>query len=1131
MTCNWKACTRVFSGLALFNVMVTVSAWGQTITSSIVGQVNDPTGAAISDARVTVKNADTGITSEGVSDSSGAYTVTQLQPGTYDVSVTKPGFTTHSVTGIQVSSSQTVRVDMKLALGAVQETVSVIGEAPLVHTDTQSITDSIPTRVIGDLPKSSQSIDALIGIVPGVAYTGGDAMIAGSGYWGGDDWNLNGVSVQDASNGRGAGAYGLGLITLPSTNALQEFKVASGALNAEFRNTTGISMVLKQGTNSFHGEAYAYFENKLLNANAFLNNAHGQARPDYDRDQYGGLIGGPIKKNKLFFFVDYFHFRQASPSIVSLTFPSAAMRQGDFSALYAQGTQLYNPTSGQPYPGNIINPSSFSSVAKGLLSYLPLPNLSSNAAGLPNGGPNYQAAVGNHFPKSNMDTRVDWQISEKDAVNGFFRFSYSNNWFQAAGNTPPSYGNNANFRDKDWAGSITETHTFSPTSINEFRVAYRDYIQARQGQNFDLKPWTLVPSLPVQNTGGLPTVTFTGYTGLTDWGAGIDFPTYDVEFSNNFTKIHGRHTFKAGILETGYKFSVPGSDGRLTIQLGSYNGAFGSTGAWTGGKGFQGLTPSQGNGFADFLLGYLASSNYATLVNSTLLSSRDWEGYVQDSWQATPRLTINYGIRYMYQSPWQERDRNYSPLDLSNSKLVLLENSSTPVAPRTSYPSLLSSYPFETSQQAGWSRDYYIPNKTNWGPRFGFAWRPFGGSKTVLRGGYGMFYNFIGSELGTLEMTFNPPFRIGPTYATNLPATPPAAGYQPDLSLSNPFPTSGGGAPAANPLVYETPRNYSNPRQQQWTLTLEQQIGQEWMARVSYVGSQVQHLFWYAFNINQPAVQQPNVVLQNQRPYQPWGNINYNASGGLQNFDQLQLELIKRFANGFSFQAEYSWTRSLDDVPVAGTLNNPYCYMCDYGNSDYLPRQRLAFNYLYELPFGKGRHWMNHGGVVNAALGGWELAGITTYSTGAPFSMAFNVPSNVVGWWGGRPDAVAGASLSQGNSSGSHDIVSGVQWFNAGAFAPPQKWAYGNAPRNNVYGPGSENWDISLMKMFYFKGERGTHLQVRTDWFDAFNHFNLGTPGATIGDTRDGGLPVATAGKIFGGSGSRIVQVAMRLIF
>jgi len=313
MTCRILLCGKTVSRLAVLSIIVSGLGWGQTITSTIVGQVNDPSGAGVPDARVTAKNAETGIATEGASDSSGTYTIPQIQPGIYDITVTKTGFVTEAVTAIRVLSSQTVRVDIRLELGTMQQTMSVTGEVALVHTDTQTISSSISNRIMGDLPKSSQSIDALIGLVPGAATTGGNAMIAGSGYWGGNDWNLDGVSMQDASNGRGAGAYGPGLITLPSTNALQEFRVASGALNAEFRNTTGITMVLKQGTNSFHGEAYAYVENKNLNANTFLSNARGQPRPYYDRDQYGGLIGGPIKKNKLFFFADYFHFRQVSP--------------------------------------------------------------------------------------------------------------------------------------------------------------------------------------------------------------------------------------------------------------------------------------------------------------------------------------------------------------------------------------------------------------------------------------------------------------------------------------------------------------------------------------------------------------------------------------------------------------------------------------------------------------------------------------------------------------------------------------------------------------------------------------------------------------------------------------------------
>ena len=284
-------------------------------------------------------------------------------------------------------------------------------------------------------------------------------------------------------------------------------------------------------------------------------------------------------------------------------------------------------------------------------------------------------------------------------------------------------------------------------------------------------------------------------------------------------------------------------------------------------------------------------------------------------------------------------------------------------------------------------------------------------------------------------------------------------------------------------------------------------------------------------------MQQPNVVLQKQRPFQPWGAINYNgAPSGIQNFNQLQLELIKHFSNGLSMQAEYNWTRSLDDVPVAASYNNPWCYRCDYGPSDYQTPQRLVFDYLYELPVGEGRHWLNQKGVANAVLGGWEIAGITTYSAGIPTTgasqLTFTVPTNIIGWWGGRPDRVAGVPLYAGRQH-SHDIVDGVQWFNPAAFAPPQKWTYGDAPRNVIWGPGSENWDMSLMKTFALK--ESLRMQIRADWFDAFNHFNLAnpalSPGLTLGDIRDGGVATPNFGKTFSGSGSRIIQLAARLIF
>ena len=1144
--------------LLLFVMSVAVS--GQQVFSTIVGLVSDPSGATVPDAQITVTNIDTGISVQRQSASAGTYSVGELQPGNYKVEVSKVGFETIQETGITLLAGQTVRVDVQLRVGASKQIVSVTGSAPLVHTDTQSIQASVPTRLIDDIPKSMQSIDTLLALVPGSSYAANNAQIAGSTYWGGDDWSLNGTSVQDATNGRAQNST-VGEVSLPSTNALQEFKLDSVALNAEFRQPTGITMVLKQGTNSLHGEAYGYFENRDLNANAFLSNAEGIPKAAYDRDQYGGLIGGPIIKNKLFFFVDYFHFRQVAPTIVTQTFPSAAMRGGDFGAicktfstggLCTSGTQLYNPTTGAAFPYNNIG-NTFSSSVSTILGYLPLPNdtVSSNLAGLPGGGPNYTGAIPNIFSKNSWDGRIDWTVSPKDTVNGFFRYMTSPKWFYSGGSTPV-YNNYANYRDFDHTISLTEVHSFGGTAVNEFHGTWGNYEQERQGQNPQILPWTIVSGMPVQATYGLPTITATGYSGLpADYGGGQGFPMYTVEFGDNFTKTKGKHTIKAGFLESAYKFSVPDRDGALTGLLGSYNGAFAFTGSFTGGKGFystkSGCSPcaSNGNAFADFLLGDISSDNYAQLINSSQFTSRDSEFYVQDSWQVNPRLTLNYGLRYQYQSMWQVRDLAYTPFDLANDKLMLLQSGSTPVNPPTGYANLLAAYPFETSSSVGINpTKYYQPNTGNWGPRFGFAWRPFGGTRTVIRGGYGFYYSFIPSELGSIVMTFNPPFNNAASYATNLPGTPRAGGFTPDLTFANAFPTGGAHAPTSNPQLYTSPRNVMSDRLEQWALTVEHQYGQQWMTRITYLGQQIQHLAGEDININMPNVQVPNATLQSQRPFQPWGGINYNLPpSGIQNYGQLQLELVKHFSSGFSLQVEYNWTHSLDNVTVANPFNNPWCQKCEYGTSQYMPLQRLVFSYTYELPFGSGRHWLNQRGVVNQVIGGWELAGITGYVGGAPTatSVTFNVPSAVVGWWGGRSDRIAGVPLyakAAGHNVISSGSYSGLNYINQAAFAPPPEWTYGNSARDLIIPPGTENWDMTLLKNFDIHKE-SMRLQVRTDWLDAFNHCNLGTPGLVQGDTRDGGTAVASFGvinscaaTISGESGTgRVIQLGIRLLF
>jgi hypothetical protein len=480
-------------------------------------------------------------------------------------------------------------------------------------------------------------------------------------------------------------------------------------------------------------------------------------------------------------------------------------------------------------------------------------------------------------------------------------------------------------------------------------------------------------------------------------------------------------------------------------------------------------------------------------------------------------------------------------LDLKNNKLALPQDSSTVTAPPEAFPELLAAYPFETTQNAGWSKSYYVPAKKNFGPRFGFAYRPLPGNNTVLRGGWGIYYDTLIAWIGPYENMFNPPWQLGATFTTQLPGNPTAP-FLPDVTFSNPFPAAAAGAPPANPLVYVTDRYIRNPMQQQWNLTLEQQFRENWMARATYVGSKTTHGLFYGSDINKPNVQQPNVPPPQQVTYQPWSQVLYTYTGGFGNFNQLQLELLKRFSDGFQFQAEYNLTSSLDNTPITGGPQNPWNAAADYGNSDGLPRQTLVFNYVYDLPLGRGRKLLAQTNrIVDAVLGGWTVSGISKYQTGAPSSVTFLVPGGYIGWQGGRADLVAGADIYAGQHD-SHDVINGVPWFNTAAFAPPQPWQYGNSERNLLYGPGVWNWDIGVRKLFRIT--ETSQLQFRVDFLNAFNHANLdfgreyqqqgGGTTTVIANTRDGGLPDPRSGKIFSAGtfpGPRVIQLGLKLEF
>ncbi|MGH9353221.1 MAG: hypothetical protein ACRD2G_13850, partial [Terriglobia bacterium] len=557
-----------------------------------------------------------------------------------------------------------------------------------------------------------------------------------------------------------------------------------------------VTMVTKQGTNQFHGQAFDYLQNDALNTNDWSLNLAGEPKPPYRLNQFGGNIGGPIRKDKAFFFFDLNGLRQRTYGIARLEFPSNAMRQGDFSALCSsfgangvctKGTQLYNPFSGSPFPNNQIPSSLITSQAKSLLSYLPPPS-SSASPGLPFGAPNYTASVPISEDFDNYTARLDYQLTPKDKLFGVYNHNTGLPWGVFEGK-PATYGNysNAGFRDQTW--SISETHIFTPVTLNELRLSYFQPGGVRSGENLNFDPRTIFPQLTPSPNRGLPTISMSGYTGLSDFGKGAYAYAPDIEITDDLTHIHGRHTIKAGVDLTGYKEYAPSPNAPL--------GTFTFSGTWTGNSGWPGLPHSVGNSFADFLLGTANSSVTGAAAAFTSVNySNDLEFYAQDSWRVSPRLTLYYGLRYMYQSPWSYRDHLATYVDIQKNVLALPESSSTATLPPVGASAAqFAAYPFTTTQALGLPLNYIEGDKNNWGPRFGFALRPFSDTRTVVRGGWGVYYNFQPDYIGSRDDVLNPPWLNGlggvasQSYTTDLPGKP-VTPFLPDITFQNPFPTT-----------------------------------------------------------------------------------------------------------------------------------------------------------------------------------------------------------------------------------------------------------------------------------------------------------------------------------------------------
>jgi len=1071
--------------LAAFVLLSGTSLFAQTISGSIVGTVKDPTAALVVGAEIIVTNQGTGLTTQAITNAAGEYTVSDLPPGSYKVKGTHAGLAAQEVLDVDLQASRSMRVDLNLSTGEVRSTVVVSARAATVNSEDPTIGSVLQGAIIPTLPVNGRTVDKLLKLSAGVtsdnSSSGTNPRIGGSSYYGGTQFNVDGLTFNDASTG-GAAYSTQGLNTMPSIDAIEELKVDSNNAKPEYEGSVSVTVVTKSGTDKFHGAVWEFNRNKALALkNAFAGTL---AKPKFNRNEYGGQLDGPIFKNKLFFMGYYEGYSERSARVTTLSVSTAAERTGDFSVLLpsstAKGVILINPITKVPYPNNVIPASSISPIATAILAFSPLPNL-------PGLSSNLVENVPNAFNTHRFGGKLDYHLGGKDRFSVAYYRAASGEYASALG-YPTTYGNFSNGGFSTYGINGSWIHIVSAKTVNEARFGYFHHKSIRLGTNQNFDASTLISNL---NTplpyGGIPEVRESGYSNIGDYG-GVTSTQGTYQFVDNISRQQGTHNLKAGFNIV--HDDVARSAAAFGLQTGQGNeavfGRFDFTGQYSG------------NAVADLLLGYPNTAYRSTPATPAEGVNPHYSFYVQDDWHVRSNLTITYGFRYQLQEPWSLRNGTFTNFDPKLNALVVQGQT----FPSNASQRLISAYGILNESLAGYSGSYFQRDTADFAPRLGFAYRPTADGRISIRSGVGIFYNLYPFGEGPSQIAQqNPPFFLAETFES-------LAGNTPSLTLAQPF--GGAGKISANPSIYGIARKLQNGRSYQWNGSIDNQITNDIGLRLSYVGNRTNHLLWNGENINLPNQQRAG-TQQSELPYQPWAGISYSSFGGDAVLHQLQAEAIMRTRLGLNFQAEYSWTRSIDDVPINGGPQNPNNNRGDRGNSDALHRHVFNLGYSYQLPFGPGKAFLNHRGAVGTLVGGWQLSGINTLETGAPFNVSFN--SATSGWLSSRADLVG--QITQGARTRQH-------WFNTAAFAVPTPFTYGNSPRNGTFAPASIQIDASVLKNISFT-ER-LHMQFRAEAFNIINRVNLGTPSANVSVASSFGV-ISSAGD------PRQIQFGLKAMF
>jgi hypothetical protein len=1096
--------------------------FSQVDTGSISGTVTDPSDAVVPGVKVTIVAVATNQQQTFVTDSHGRYSSGPLRVGEYRIEAEGPGFKRLIRPNILLEIQQTLVINLQLVLGELNQVLTVVATPLQLQTGDASQGSVIGERRVRDLPLNGRDYLQLALLSEGTApppgegrdATGsnsGTSARAGGFSAGGQRATDNNYLLDGFDNNLVDDSFDTNTaeVIKPSIDAIEEFKVQTSSYPAQFGRAAGgvVNLSLLSGANRFHGTAYDFVRNEKLDARNFFDTIG--SKPSYKRNDFGLSVGGPVKKDKAFFFFAYEDQRIRESLTNVNTIPTLAMRAGDFSAL---NVPIYNPLTYDPttqtrqvFPGNIIPPDQIDPIAGQLIKYYPVPQNANLAS-------NYTYITPNDENLSRINTREDYQFSQKDHLSWIFNRDIDDIPASAVYTLPPPAfgGNSRAFAVTTYGTGLTWTHIVSPglvtsTKAGFFKDTFYIYFPPAALALGNLAAKIGLPEPPSHLPVSDPTTDMSGYSSL---GVGNWTPVWSEgenrQFKTDTTWIKGGHTMQFGVAAEWIQTN--------DLNARQEGGEFYFSGRYTNNP----LTGAGGNAAADFLLGNVDNSTFTT---DTKLDSRAifLAGYFQDDWKVNQRFTLNLGLRYEFLRPFE---------DIYN-KLANVDMDTNPVQPQ-----------LILEGQAGKS-SFYQANPYDFQPRVGLAYQLLPG-KVVVRAGYGIFSPFprfspFGDSQSDVE---NPPYNVAITTSSDgiTPWGLLRNGFPPDLlSLQQ----------ATNVSLASQQRNSAHAYTQQWNMNVQYQFAKNWLFQVGYFGAKGTHLA-NIYDANYVTSLGPGVLNLRRRVQSlfvptsipgaagpvsgvvisPLSTILRTENTGNTNFNSMQARVEHQFSGGFTILASWIWSKGLGDIQgynpqgasPGDSFQNPADLRQEHALLDTQLAQSFVLSGIWDLPYGHGRAFgSNVAPVINAVLGGWDLGGILTLSSGRPYTINTSTDNANCGQTD-RPNLVGNPYAVPGGKSV-------AEYFNTAAFAPNAPYTYGDLGRNSIIGPGYEDVDLSLMKevaRFNVK-EQPVKFQFRWDFFNTFNHPNFGFPNNVLGAPGFGQLTFA--------NNPRQMQVALKFIF